>query len=44
MEWKYNLTNLSPDHLRQGADELRRSIGIETERFLIDDFTDGEPE
>ena len=37
-------TNLSPNHLRQRADKLRRSINPQLDRFLIDNASDGEPE
>lgn len=37
-------TNLSPDHLRQGTNKLRRSIHALLNSFLVDDFPDREPE
>lgn len=37
-------TNLSPNHLRQRANKLRRGIDTQLDRFLIDNPADGEPE
>lgn len=37
-------TNLSPNHLRQRANKLRRGINSQLDRFLIDNASDGEPE
>lgn len=37
-------TNLSPDHLRQCTNKLRRSIHTLLNGFLVDDFPDREPE
>ena len=38
------LAYLVPDHVGQGADELRGGVAVALEGFLVDDLADGEPE
>jgi hypothetical protein len=38
------LADLVPDHVGQGADELRGGVAVALEGFLIDHLADGEPE
>jgi hypothetical protein len=33
-----------PDHVGQGADELRGGVAVALERLLVDHLADGEPE
>jgi hypothetical protein len=37
-------TYLVPDHVGQGADELRGGVAVALEGFLVDNLADGEPE
>lgn len=37
-------TDLRPDHLGEGADELGRGVAVAAHGFLVDDLADGEPE
>ena len=36
-------TELSPDHLGQRTDELRRCVAVPSQRFFVDYLTDREP-
>lgn len=38
------LANLSPHHLRQGTDELRRGIDAQLDGLLVHDLADGQPQ
>jgi hypothetical protein len=38
------LAYLVPDHVGEGADELRGGVAVALEGFLVDDLADGEPE
>jgi hypothetical protein len=40
----WELANLVPDHVGQGADELRGGVAVALERLLVDHLADGEPE
>jgi hypothetical protein len=37
-------TDLVPDHVGQGADELRGRVAVALEGLLVDHLADGEPE
>jgi hypothetical protein len=41
---KWALADLVPDHVGQGADELRGRVAVALEGFLVDHLADGEPE
>lgn len=41
---KHELTDLTPYHIRQRTDKLRRGIPVPSHGLLIDDLADGEPQ
>lgn len=46
MPWRvsWELADLVPNHVGQGADELRGGVAVALEGFLVDHLADGEPE